>query len=108
MRFEAGFELVQNDEAELLRILFLVPRQEIRSSAETVSRSKSTPRGSRSPMMMALDVHERHAIHPGFLDGGVVASAVHCLREGFAKESMIQLSRVSFRKRLLFSKTAFC
>ena len=30
MRFEAGFELVQNNEGELLRILFLVlPRQEI-------------------------------------------------------------------------------
>ena len=29
MRFEADFELVQNNDAELLRILFLVPRQNI-------------------------------------------------------------------------------
>jgi hypothetical protein len=29
MRLEADFELVQNNDAELLRMLFLVPRQEI-------------------------------------------------------------------------------
>jgi hypothetical protein len=35
---------------------------------------ESAPRGSKSLMMMALAAHERHAIHPGFLDRGIVAS----------------------------------
>jgi hypothetical protein len=44
------------------------------SLAETVLRCKSAPRGSKSLMMMALAAHERHTIHPGFLDRGIVAS----------------------------------
>ncbi len=72
MRFETDFELIQSNDAKLLRIFSLY--QAKISLAETVSRSKSAPRGSKSLMMMALAAHERHAIHPGFLDRGIVAS----------------------------------
>jgi hypothetical protein len=72
MRFEADFELIQNNDAPNCSGHFSLYQGKI-SSAETVSRSKSSPRGSKSLMMMALAAHEGHAIHPGFLDRGIVA-----------------------------------
>ncbi len=72
MRLEAGFELVQTTMPNC-RGNFSLYQGKI-SSAETVSRSKSAPCGSKSLMIIVLAAHERHAIHPGFLDTGIVAS----------------------------------
>ena len=66
MRLEAGFELVQNNDAELLRILFLVPRQDILCRNSIAFKKR--------PAWQQIAAHERHAIHPGFLDTGIVAS----------------------------------